>query len=101
MSSDDRGTGARRRAPAQPRDTPEHLFSLILELQRQHYTAEGLMFALARVLDDLHDTPGTSRHPAVMSAQALAEALTQSLADQLDTLERLEMSRFSGERGAV
>eukprot|EP00903_Cladosiphon_okamuranus_P001406 g1404.t1 len=101
MPFDDTGTGSGRRVFAHARDTIDTLFTLILELQQRHYAADGLTYALSQVIEDLHNTPGPSQYPAVLSAQTLTEALADLQADQLATLERLELSRFGGEGRAA
>ncbi|WP_298958407.1 hypothetical protein [uncultured Roseibium sp.] len=96
-------TGEGRRAPAQPRDTPEKSddpFSLVLKLQSEHYTAEGLTFALSSVIDILSDTPGISPHPALLAADALIDALRTANTRHRATLEQLEMCRFGTGRAA-
>lgn len=95
-------TGDGRRASARPRDTPDHLFDLILKLHAEHYHLQGLMCALAVVVNELRETPEVSQLPAVTAAaEALSAAMLRAQERHLQSLEVLERARFRSEGEVV
>ncbi len=90
-------TGDGRRASARPRDTPDRLFDLILKLQAEHYHLQGLLCALAVVVNELRETPDVSQLPAVTAAEALSTAMLSAQEHHLQSLEVLERARFGAE----
>lgn len=94
-------TGDGRRASARARDTPDRLFDLILRLQDEHYHLQGLLCALAVVVNELRETPEVSQLPAVTAAEALSTAMLGAQEHHLQSLEVLERARFRTEREAV
>lgn len=94
-------TGDGRRASARPRDTPDHLFELVLQLQAEHYHLQGLLCALAVVVNELRETPNISQLPAVTAAEALSAAMLSAQEHHLQSLEVLEQSRFDVKGGAA
>ncbi|WP_282046261.1 hypothetical protein [Roseibium album] len=91
-------TGDGRRASARPRDTPDRLFDLILKLHAEHYHLQGLLCALAVVVNELRETPAVSQLPAVTAAEALSTAMLSAQEHHLQSLEVLERARFEAER---
>jgi len=87
-------TGNGRAAPL-ARDTPVEIshFQLITEAEAAFYVVQNLAYALAAMIGELSEVPGTARHQALNSAETLSDALKEQLDTLHQTLNALHLGR--------